>query len=594
METNRTIQKLLERMAAEGLDAYIIPTSDYHQSEYLADHFKLRQWISGFTGSYGTVVITKDHGHGLWTDGRYYLQAAEQLKGTAINLFKEREADVPSPEAWLAETLTNNSTVGVNGKLLSYQKVQALTKQLDEQQINLSVHQSLVKDLWEDQPMLPEASIEALDVKYAGTTRQEKLRQVREQMEEQGGDIYLDANLADIAWLYNLRGRDVQNNPVFLSYTLIDHEQAYLYVDQTKVSQALKEALAADKIYLKDYDAIYSDLQTIVDQTIIFDPEMTNYVLIDQIQSTNEKKEVKSIVTQLKAIKNPTEIQHMHNAHVKDGVAMVKFLYWLDQIHGKESIDEIKAAEKLSFFRQQQPLYQDDSFDYISGFGSNGAIVHYKATDESNKTFDDNGFYLIDSGAQYTDGTTDITRTIAIGEISDQMKKDFTLVLKGHINLATAKFINGTRGDNLDILARQYLWQQGLNYNHGTGHGVGFYLNVHEGPQTISYYSKSVPLQPGMVLSNEPGLYRADAYGIRIENLIYVADDQQTAFGTFYKFKNLTLCPIDLRAIAVDLLTTEELQWLNSYHQEVFTTLEPHLSPAEQQWLKEQTRRVGS
>lgn len=592
MDINSRIDQLLKVMKRYNLDAYIIPTSDYHQSEYLADFFNARQWISGFTGSYGTVIITKDYGHGLWTDGRYYLQAENELKGSDIKLFKERAADVPAPEEWLVQTLNNNAKVGLNGKLFSYKAIKSYEEKFSKKNIALIADHALISEIWQDRPQLPKGTIEALAVEYAGKTRKEKLNEVRKKMDTKKGNIYINSNLADIAWLYNLRGKDVKNNPVFLSYTIIEPEKAVLYLDQSKLSPELIKQLNNDGIEIKGYKEIYEDVKEYSKKKILFDPNMTNVVLIQKINETNEKKEINSIITQLKAVKNPTEINHMIDAHVKDGVAMVKFLYWLEERIKDGEMNEIKAAEKLSYFRSQQALYKDDSFDYISGFGSNGAIVHYKATQESNKTFQDNGFYLIDSGGQYSNGTTDITRTIAIGKITNQMKEDFTLVLKGHINLSTAKFIEGTRGDNLDILARKPLWDRGLNYNHGTGHGVGFYLNVHEGPQTISYYSKSVKLEKGMVISNEPGLYRENEYGIRIENLIYVDAYQATDFGQFYQFKNLTLCPIDLKAIDVNLLTAQEIDWLNSYHEQVFNKLAPYLTKDEKQWLKDNTRRI--
>jgi len=523
------IAKLMKLMKENNFDAYIIPSSDSHQSEYVADYFKSREFISGFTGSAGTVVITKEGKHGLWTDGRYFLQAEKELEGSGIDLFKMHMPGVKTYEKWLL---------------------------------------------------------------YAGKTVIEKLEKIRNGMEAKFADTFILSSLDDIAWLYNLRGSDVHNNPVFLAYTVITKDVAALYVDAKKLNNESKKQLEDSNIIIREYSKIFDYVQEISISKILISSKKTSYYMLEQIDESNDIIDEIDITTELKTIKNDVEINNLRNVFVKDGIAMVKFLYWLDNNINIEVITEVSAADKLQLFRKEQDLYQQDSFDYISGYEENGAIIHYFAKKETCATLKPKGLYLIDSGGQYFDGTTDITRTIALGEITEEQISDFTITLMGHIDLASAKFLEGTYGANLDILARKPFWDRGLDYKHGTGHGVGFYLNVHEGPQSISRHLIPVALEKGMLTSNEPGMYRAGKHGIRIESLVLVDDYKETEFGRFMEFDTLTLCPIDIRAIDKEMMNKTQIDWLNEYHKNVYEKLEKYLDNDEKEWLEEMTGEI--
>lgn len=587
------IERLVKHMKKNNFDAYIIPSADFHQSEYVADHFKSRNYISGFTGSAGTVVITKENGHGLWTDGRYFLQAEEELKGSGIKLFKMNQPGVLSYEEWLVKILDEDATIGLDGRLFSIEQIENLKKELKRKNIIIDPSKDLIDEVWDDRPGLPEEAIFVHELKYAGKKIEEKINQVREKMEKKFIDINIISSLDDIAWLFNLRGNDVSNNPVFLSYALISKEEIYLYVNEKKLTQEAKKQLEKNNVIIKDYFQIFADVSKIKNKKILCSKKKTSEYMASQIDDSNAKVYSIDLTTHLKAQKNKVEIENLKNVFVKDGIAMVKFLYWLDQNVGKKVIDEVDADEKLQSFRKEQDLYQQDSFPYISGYQSNGAIIHYRAKKPSCAQLEGKGLYLIDSGGQYLDGTTDITRTVVLGDLTREEKTDYTLTLMGHIELAKAKFLEGTYGANLDILARKPLWDHGLDYKHGTGHGVGFFLNVHEGPQNIALPLKAVTLKEGMLTSNEPGMYRNGKHGIRLENLMLVQKSEKTDFGQFYTFETMTLCPIDKRGIDPKLMTKDQLKWINDYHKQVYQKLNDALSSDEQLWLKEMTEEMN-
>lgn len=587
------IKSLIEKMEKNNFDAYIIPSADFHQSEYVADYFKARSFISGFTGSAGTVVITKNNGHGLWTDGRYFLQAEEELKESGIDLFKMHQPGVLSYEEWLLKSLNEGATIGLDGRLFSIEQIETLDKQLKNKNIKIDSSKDLINEIWTNRPELPKEEIFVHELKYAGKDIGEKITEVREKMEKKFIEAYIISSLDDIAWLLNLRGNDVSNNPVFLSYVIITKKEVYLYVNETKLTKVAKNQLEKNNIIIKSYSEIFSDISKLKDKKILCSKKKTSEYIASQIDDSNEMVYSIDLTTHLKAQKNKVEIKNLNKVFIKDGVAMVKFLYWLDKNVGNKIIDEVDADEKLQSLRSEQPLYQQDSFPYISGYQSNGAIIHYRAKKGSCSNLEAKGLYLIDSGGQYLDGTTDITRTVVLGDITEEEKTDYTLTLMGHIELSKAKFLEGTYGSNLDILARKPLWDHGLDYKHGTGHGVGFFLNVHEGPQNIALPLKPVTLKEGMLLSNEPGMYRDGKHGIRIENLILVQKSDETDFGQFYTFKTMTLCPIDRRGIDPSLMTKEQLNWLNDYHKNVYHKLKGHLSSDETLWLKKMTEEIS-
>ncbi|MCG8580313.1 MAG: aminopeptidase P family protein [Bacteroidales bacterium] len=592
MSTPDRLFKLRSHMATLGVDAYIIPSSDPHLSEYPAEHWKFREWISGFSGSAGTVVITNESA-GLWTDSRYFLQAEHQLEDSGIDLFKMGEQDVPDYKEWLSVHLNAGCVVGINGKTITINEYRQLAKQLKKVDIRLDGKVSLDEDIWEGRPPMPEDGIFELDSSYCGLNRTDKIKLIRDKMKEKGATHYIIASLDEIAWALNFRGKDIPYNPLFHSYLIITENQVYLFIDPHKLTSAIGKQLAIEDIKVNLYDDFYEFLKDMLpDSIVLIDPDRANSTILSNLPSQSAKIEQSSIITNLKAQKNEVEIKNFRQAMVKDGVAMVKFLHWLDTTIGKEAITEFSAAKKLSTFRAEQDNYHGDSFNTISGYAGNGAIVHYAVQEETAATLKPKGLYLIDSGGQYSEGTTDITRTIALGALSDEEKKDFTLVLKGHIGLDGAVFPEGTRGVHIDILARQAMWQHGINYGHGTGHGIGHFLCVHEGPQSIRPQDNGVEIKEGMISSNEPGIYKAGKHGIRIENLILTKKDKETEFGSFLKFETLTLCPIDSRAIDVSLMNQTEIDWLNNYHQQVFDKLSPLLSDEEKKWLENCTKAI--
>ena len=588
---NNRIAALRAHIAQEQIQAFIIPSTDPHLSEYVAPHWQSREWISGFTGSAGTVVVTaKDAG--LWTDSRYFLQAARQLEGTCITLYKEMLPETPNIPEFLSAHLQEGDCVGIDGKMFSAEEVEHLQKELKKSGIRIKSIADPIQLLWTDRPAMPLAPAFVYDTKYAGMSFTEKLPAVRQAMEAAGADSLLLSALDEIAWLLNIRGNDVHCNPVVVSYLLIEKDKVNYFVQPQKVTPELAEYFSANGISVHPYEEIGDYLNSFNAHSILMNPAKTNYAIYSAIRPGCLIINGASPVALLKAIRNKQEIAGIHAAMQRDGVALVKFLKWLDEAvpAGKET--EISVDKKLHTFRAAQPLYMGESFDTIAGYKEHGAIVHYEATPETDVTLKSEGFLLLDSGAQYLDGTTDITRTIALGPLTEEEKTDYTLILKGHIALAMAVFPEGTRGAQLDVLARMPIWKERMNYLHGTGHGVGHFLNVHEGPQSIRMNENPVALQPGMVTSNEPGVYKAGSHGIRTENLVLTVPAGEGMFGKYLKFETLTLCPICRKGIIKELLTAEEIGWLNDYHRTVYEKLSPDLNNDEKEWLKEACKAV--
>lgn len=567
---------------------FIIPSTDPHLSEYVAPHWESREWISGFTGSAGTAVILKDQA-GLWTDSRYFLQAEEQLEGSGITLYKEMLPGVPSIPEFICQHLRPGESISIDGKMFSAYQVEEMQKELAVHNLRVDIFGDPLKTIWEDRPPMPLAPAFIYDIQYAGTSCTEKVAQIRSELTKKNSYALLLPTLDEIAWVLNLRGSDVHCNPVVTSYLLICQDQLIYFISPEKVTPEVAAYLKEQQVELRDYDEIETYLQRFEGESILVDPKKTNYAVYSSIQPQCRIIRGESPVALLKAVRNKQEIAGIHAAMQRDGVALVKFLKWLEEAVPSETVTELSVDQQLHEFRAAQPLYKGESFDTIAGYRAHGAIVHYSATPESNATLHPEGFLLLDSGAQYMDGTTDITRTIALGELTEEEKTDYTLILKGHIALAMAKFPAGTRGAQLDVLARMPIWSRGMNFLHGTGHGVGHFLNVHEGPQSIRMNENPVALQPGMVTSNEPGVYKAGSHGVRIENLTLVCKDKEGMFGEYFKFETITLCPICKKGIIKEMLTREEIEWLNNYHQTVYNKLSPDLSTAEKNWLQEAT-----
>lgn len=587
------LQALRESMKTHGFAAYLIPSSDPHLSEYPAEHWKSRTWISGFTGSAGTVVVTADKA-GLWTDSRYFLQAAQQLEGTGIQLYKMKLPETPTLEEFLLEEIQNGQTVGLDGQVYSAQDVQGLAKILSRKGIALNSSFDLTGEIWKDRPPIPDNLLFEMPVELSGKRVSEKLNEINDLLHKEGADCLLLTALDEIAWTFNIRGTDVMYNPVAISYGFISEKESVFFINPRKLTAEVAEQLKKEGVVLADYSVVGNYLSRLKsDQTIFVDKNKTNSALFNAIPQECRIIEGITPANQLKSIKNETEIKGFRNALVKDGIALTKFHIWLEkQMAIGEKVTELSAAAQLSAFRAEQPLYIMDSFETICGYAAHAASPHYSATPETDATLKPESLLLMDSGAQYLDGTTDITRTIPLGEPTEQMKKDFTRALKGMISIAKAKFPEGVRGSQLDILARKALWDAGIQYLHGTGHGIGHCLNVHEGPQSIRMEENPVPLKAGMVISNEPAMYRTGEYGIRTENMILVREDSETEYGKFLSFDTLTLCYIDTRMVIVPMLSAREHAWLNKYHQTVYELISPHLNKEEAEWLKEKTREV--
>jgi Xaa-Pro aminopeptidase len=592
MEVSERVAALRKLMEREGIQAYLVPSTDAHSSEYLPECFKRRQWISGFTGSAGDVAITTEKG-GLWTDGRYFLQAEEQLKGSGIGLFKMGMEDVPKLEEWVAKELKEGEKLGIDPKLISNDSAGKLSKTLKERGVKLEyISQNLVDELWEDQPPPSKAPIKVLPTEYTGKSIEEKLGRVREKMKEHLCSAHVLASLDTIAWLFNIRGSDIDFNPLVISYAVVTMEEAHLFVDQIKVTDEVKEHFG-DIVKLHPYDDIEGYLKELGSsgKKVWISPKTTNKWIMISLGKDIDVHFERSPVTDIKSMKNETELQGFRDCLVVDGIAMVKFIKWLEENVPKGGVTEISAADVLEEYRKQGDKFVGLSFPTISGYGEHGAIIHYDPTPETDVEIKPEGILLVDSGAQYLNGTTDITRTFTMGEPTDEQKEMFTRVLKGHIDLALLRFPKGFSGKQIELPARKSLWDAGKNYNHGTGHGIGHYLNVHEGPMGITPRDIGVPLAAGNVLSNEPGYYKAGEYGIRIENLMVVQSDEELSSEEFQflRFETLTLCPIDLRLVEPSLLDEKERKWLNEYHSLVYEKLSALLSPEEREWLGERT-----
>ncbi|MDD2956930.1 MAG: aminopeptidase P family protein [Lachnospiraceae bacterium] len=595
---------ITERLAAlrrlmkeHHIDAYLVPTDDFHCSEYVGDHFKCREFITGFTGSAGTAIILQDQA-GLWTDGRYFLQAASQLEGSTITLYKSGEEGVPATDEFLQSHLKSGQCLGFDGRTMTAKEGLALEELMKKQQVSISCQLDLIDEIWTDRPALSAEPAWTLELKYAGKPRNEKISQIRKAMAEKKADYFLLTSLDDIAWLLNLRGNDVSCNPVVLSYLAMTQSQVLLFAQEAAVSPKLQSELKKDGIALQPYDGIYAYAAGIPQgKTVWMDCSSANYTLKRALSGQTVLFNETNPTQLPKAIKNSVEMANVKKAHIKDGVALTRFIYWLKQNIGKTEITELSASAKLEAFRAEGENYQGPSFDPILSYGTHAAIVHYSATPETDIPLKPHGLLLADTGGQYLEGTTDVTRTIVLGETTDKEKEFFTRVLRGNLNLAAAKFLYGCNGRNLDYLAREPLWEVGEDYNHGTGHGVGYLLNVHEGPQGFRW--KSLPnrnevavFEEGMLTSDEPGFYLEGEFGIRHENLMLCKKAEKRPCGQFMEFDTLTLVPFDLEAVLADQMSEKERALLNQYHKTVFEKISPYLPEEEKAWLREATREI--
>lgn len=592
-EIELRLARLRELMKREHLSAFIFPSTDAHQSEYVADHWRGREWISGFNGSAGTAVVTMKSA-ALWTDSRYFLAAEEQLEGTEYQLMRLKMEGTPTIAEWLGKELQNvqSPEVGLDGMVNSYNYVKDLIYSLRKLGgITLRTNLDPLEQIWENRPSLPANPVEIQPLEYAGETLASKVARIRKSLRELHADGMLVSALDDIAWALNLRGTDVHCNPVFVSYLLIESDKVSLFVDDNKLSPEVKQYLQDNQVSLYNYNKVEKCLESYSEYNILLDGDETSYYLWKTVKC-QEIVAAGSPIPAMKAVKNKAEIEGYRSAMLKDGVAMVKFLKWLKPAVEAGGQTEISIDEKLTSLRAEQKLFRDISFDTIAGYAQHGAIVHYEATPETDVVLKPEGLILIDSGAQYQDGTTDITRTIALGAVSEEMKHIYTLVLKAHIQLELVKFPDGASGTQLDAVGRECMWREGYNFLHGTGHGVGSYLCVHEGPHQIRMEWMPTPLRAGMTLTDEPGLYLAGKFGVRIENTVLISDYMSTEFGKFLQIEPLTLCPIDTTPIDVDMLLPEEIDWLNAYHHSVYEKLSPFLDEEEKIWLENATKPI--
>lgn len=595
---NQLLTDIRKQLQEHKADAYLLPRTDPHQSEYIPDYWEIVSWLTGFTGSAANVVITQDHA-GVWTDSRYFLQGGQQLEGSGFELMR---LDIPHTTQyadWLADDLQPGQTLALDGRLISRTRFKQLEKKLAGKQITINTQLDVISGIWEDRPAFPAKKMLQLPDQYCGKTRTQKIVELRRQMRDSGVTAHVISSLDDIAWLLNVRGSDTEFTPLPTSYLFISEEVIYWFVHQDRIDDSFKKKLNFKGIELLPYDDIGQFLKTLSGGSRVFiDPKRTSQWIVDAIPEDCTIVEGMNFTTASKSVKNQTEIRNIRQAMEWDGVALVHFLMWLEENIGIQIITEYTAAKQLEVFRREEYDFISPSFATIAGYEENGAVVHYRPSEETALELHSHGLFLLDSGGQYYQGTTDITRTISLhnGPATDQEIRDFTLVLKGHIQLARQQFPVGTKGYQLDVLARQALWNAGINYGHGTGHGVGYFLNVHEGPQSIGTGATANPnaaMQPGMLTSNEPGVYREGYYGIRIENLMITVEKEETEFGKFLGFETVSLCPIDQTLIDVTLLTLDEINWLNEYHQEVYTRLSPYLDDKATSWLASQTNPIN-
>ena len=595
MKAKERIEALRGLFKQQGIKAFIVPSNDPHISEYVAPHWEARQWISGFTGSAGTVVVTEKEA-GLWTDSRYFLHAAEQLQGSGIELYKEKLPETPSIASFLKSKLQAGDAVGIDGQVFGYAAAMSLQEELANAGIELKDAGDLITNIWLDRPAIPQNPVFIHELRFAGKSITDKLTAIRQQLGQfrqlgsKNETAILVPALDEIAWTLNLRGNDVHCNPVFISYLLITESEAHLFIIPEKMTDEVKAYLTESGITIHDYNDFIPFLQQLENKQIVLNPAQTNFAVYQAFGSSCEIiQQTPSPIALLKAVRNETEIENLRKVMVKDGIAMVKFLHWLDTEKEIFHQTEISVDHKLHALRAAQPDYVGESFDTIAGYGPHGAIVHYEATPETDVALEPKGFLLLDSGAQYLDGTTDITRTIPLGHLTSEEKEDYTLILKGHIDLAMAVFPENTRGSQIDILARLPIWKHHMNYLHGTGHGVGAFLNVHEGPHSVRMEENPVTLHAGMTVTNEPGIYKTGSHGVRTENILLVVPAGEGMFGNYLKFETVTLCPIDKRPIIKELLSAEEIDWLNQYHKRVYDLLSPQLDYDERYWLANAT-----
>lgn len=596
MTIKQKLNALRILMKEKKIDAYLVPTDDFHGSEYVGDYFKCRKYITGFTGSAGTAIITQDMA-GLWTDGRYFIQAADQLRDTTIELFKSGEPGVPTVHQFLNDKLEEGMCLGFDGRTVSAREAEELQELLQEKHITFSVNDDLIGEIWEDRPALSCEPVMELDIRWTGKSRADKIAEIREQMKAKEADTFILTSLDDIAWLLNIRGNDIHCCPVVLSYLVMMENELRLYANAAAFSEEIRSNLEADGVKIYPYDDVYSYVQSISsDKKVLLSRANVNSRLVSNIPSEVTILDEPNLTLFPKAVKNETEMKNERIAHIKDGVAVTKFIHWLKKNVTRTTITELSTAEKLYQFRSEQEHFLGESFDPIIAYGTHAAIVHYSATEATDIPLEAMGMVLADTGGHYLEGTTDITRTIVLGPVTAKEKKFFTAVLRGNLNLAAAKFKYGCTGLNLDYLARGPLWELGEDYNHGTGHGVGYLLNVHEGPNSFRW--KNLPgnpapvLEEGMITSDEPGYYLENEFGIRHENLVLCKKAEKTSFGQFMCFEPLTMVPFDLEGINPEEMTERERKLLNDYHQKVYTTISPYLDEEEKEWLKQATREI--
>ena len=591
------VEQLRNILKEKEIFAYIIPSSDYHQSEYVGDYFKSREFMSGFTGSAGTLIVTQEEA-GLWTDGRYFIQAEEQLKGSTINLFRIGEDKVPTIEEYLIEKMPKDSVLGFDGKVISATQGKDYLEKLKFKNIKIEYCDDLIDILWKERNNLPNENAFLLDIRYCGESFSSKLNRLRNEIKKKKATIHIITTLDDIAWLFNIRGNDIKYNPVVLSYAIITLDEVYLFIDKNKLDDNILNELKKENVKIQSYDYIYEFVKEIKEnEVVLLDPQKVNYSIYNNIPKNVQKIEIHNPTRDFKCIKNKVELENIRQSHIKDGTAVTKFMYWLKNNVGKIDISEISATKKLEEFRYEQDLFIEPSFDTIAGYREHAAMMHYSATQDTDYKLEPRDLFLVDSGGQYYDGTTDITRTFALGEISEELKTHFTLVLRGMIRLSMAKFLHGCRGYNLDILARGPIWDENLDYKCGTGHGIGFVLNVHESPNGFRW--KVVPerddsciLEEGMVTTNEPGIYIEGSHGIRIENELVTRKLEKNEYGQYMDFEVVTLAPIDLDAINPDMMLENEKEYLNNYHKLVYDKISPFLNEEEKEWLKQYTRSI--
>ena len=595
MKVSERVEALRKLMAEKGIDAYVVPTADFHQSEYVGEHFKARQFITGFTGSYGTAVITRDDA-GLWTDGRYFFQATNEMAGSGIRLMKMFVGDTPSVTEFLADAVPEGGTVGFDGRVLAMGEGQEFEEVLSAKNIKIDYSEDLIDQIWEDRPPLSEKPAFFLEEKYSGESTESKLKRVREKMKESGADVHIIASLDDTCWLLNVRGDDIDYFPLMLSYSIVTMDSMELYVDERKLDDQIRAELAKNNVHIHPYNDIYEDIKKLdTSLTAMIDPMKMNYALYKNIPCKIVEAANPTIL--MKAMKNPVELENIKEAHIKDGIAITKFMYWVKTRYDKEKITELSSVDKLTSLRAEQEGYIRDSFEPLCAFADHAAMMHYSPSEESDVQLKEGAFFLNDTGGGYYQGSTDITRTFVLGSVDQEMKKYFTAVVRAMMRLSRAKFLYGCYGYNLDILARGPIWDLDLDFQCGTGHGVGYLGNVHEPPTGFRWYivpskNEHHQLEEGMVITDEPGIYEDGKFGIRIENEFIVRKGVQNKYGQFMHFETITFAPIDLDGIDPEEMSKDEREWLNNYHKDVYEKIGPHLTDEEREWLKEYTRAI--